>query len=56
MPKAALMGSVVSSDICLACVCLGRLRLPACLPFSKPKVNWLLHPVATFASCGTYAW
>ena len=24
---------------------LGRLRLPACLPFSKPKVNWLLHPV-----------
>ena len=22
---------------------LGRLRLPACLPFSKPNVNWLLH-------------
>ena len=24
---------------------LGRLSLPDCLPFSKPKVNWLLHPV-----------
>ena len=22
---------------------LGRLGLPARLPFSKPKVNWLLH-------------
>ena len=24
---------------------LGRLSLPDCLPFSKPKVNWLLHLV-----------
>ena len=24
---------------------LGRFGLPDHLPFSKPKVNWLLHPV-----------
>lgn len=30
---------------------LGRLALPERLLFSKPKVNWLLHPQCTFASC-----
>ena len=29
-------------------LCLGRLGLPDCLPFSKPKVNWLLHTRSAF--------
>ena len=29
-------------------LCLGRLGLPDRLPFSKPKVNWLLHTRSAF--------
>ena len=29
-------------------LCLGRLGLPERLPFSKPKVNWLLHARSAF--------
>ena len=29
-------------------LCLGRLGLPDRLPFSKPKVNWLLHARSAF--------
>ena len=38
-----------TSDSALLMI-LGRLGLPDRLPFSKPKVNWLLHqPEITFA-------
>ncbi len=41
---------VLSASCLPLCRCLGRLALPERLPFSKPKVNWLLHPEWWFAS------
>ena len=41
-------------------LCLGRLGLPDRLPFSKPKVNWLLHTRSAFrrtpSGHETYNW